>query len=295
MSGAKPPERRKKTRGKTEPTKTAQLWLERRDGSWQKIAAQVQDNGEYGVGVLLGEMLRDGLPVLIDGGGVVANDGGRARGFVAWCTTVSPGLFRAGIALEDLRSDGRGRAEEFEDFYETLEVNPTASFDTIHKIYRVLAHRIHPDNPESGNEEGFKQLVRAYRILSDPEQRAAFDVERSRTLSKRWRIFDPESGTPGLEQEQRKRAAILALLYNKRMRYPENWGVGLPDIEQLLAVPREHLEFPLWFLKEQGWIQRTDGGKHHITAKGVEHAEATGAWQAPTTKHSGLLSAGRKQ
>ena len=94
---------------------------------------------------------------------------------------------------------------------------------------------------------------------------------------------------------QRKRAAILALLYNKRMRYPENWGVGLPDIEQLLAVPREHLEFPLWFLKEQGWIQRTDGGKHHITAKGVEHAEATGAWQAPTTKHSGLLSAGRKQ
>ncbi|MBL8236115.1 MAG: J domain-containing protein [Bryobacterales bacterium] len=240
-------------------------------------------------------MLRDGLPVLIDGGGVTASDGGRARGFVAWCTPVSAGIFRAGIALEETQSRSQGKTDEFEDYYETLEVNPTASFDTIHKIYRVLAHRIHPDNPDSGSEEGFKQLVRAYRILSDPEQRAAFDVERSRTLSRRWRIFDPESGTPGLEQEQRKRAAILALLYNKRMRWPENCGVNLPDMEQLLAVPREHLEFPLWFLKEQGWLQKTDGGKHQITAKGVEHAEATGAWQPPMAKHSGLLSAGRTQ
>lgn len=295
MNGAKVPERRKKARGKSEPSKVAQLWFERQDGSWQKIAVQIQDNGEYGIGLLLGEMLRDGLPVLIDGGGVVGPDGGRARGFVAWCTAVSPGNFRAGIGLEDVRAEALAKGDDFEDLYETLEVNPTASFDTIHKIYRVLAHRIHPDNADSGNEEAFKRLVRAFRILSDPEQRAAFDVERSRVVSKRWRIFDPESGTPGLEQEQRKRRAILALLYSKRMRNPENCGVGIPDIEQLIAVPREHLEFPLWFMKEQGWIQRTDGGKHHITAKGVEYAESTGAWQPPTVKNSGLLSAGLAQ
>ena len=290
MESANVPERRKKARGKSEPTRTAQLWLERRDGTWQKIAAQIQDKGDYGVGVLLGELVRDGLAVLIEGGGVTAPDGGRARGFIAWCTPVSPGIFRAGIAMEAKRQEETANGDEFEDYYETLEVNPTASFDTIHKIYRVLAHRIHPDNPDSGSEEGFKRLLQGYRILSDPEKRAVFDVERSRALSKRWRIFDPDSAVPGLEQEQRKRRAILAVLYNKRMRQPENCGVTIPELEQLLAVPREHLEFPLWFLKEQNWIQRTDGGKHHITAKGVEHAESTGAWQPQMARNSGLLS-----
>ena len=83
-----------------------------------------------------------------------------------------------------------------------------------------------------------------------------------------------------------------SLLYNRRMRTPEQSGVGIPEMEQMLAVPREHLEFPLWFLKEQGWILRTDGAKHHITAKGVEHAETTGAWQPPVAQHSKLLQQG---
>jgi hypothetical protein len=293
VNDVKPPERRKRSRGAQTPTQTILLWLERRDGSWQKVGAQLQDNGDYGIGLLLGELLRDGQAVLIEGGGLAGPDGGRARGRVAWCTTLSPGMFRAGIALEDGKTRGRADTDEFEDHYETLEVNPAASFDTIHKIFRVLAHRVHPDNPDSGSEEGFKKLAKAYRIVSDPEQRAAFDVERARAVARRWRIFDPDSAAPGLEQEQKKRRAILALLYNKRMRVPENCAAGIAEMEQLLAVPREHLEFPLWFLREQGWLARTDGGKHQITAKGVDYAETTGAWQPPMTRNSGLLSAGQ--
>jgi len=284
-------ERRKRSRGKKAPANGAVLWLEKRDGSWQKVPAQIQDSGEYGLGIVLGEALSEGRQVLVETPEVAGPGGGRARGHIAWCTAVSPGVFRAGVSLDDGRGTIVGKEEEFEDFYETLEVNPTASFDTIQKIYRLLAQRLHPDHPESGNEESFKRLVRAYRVLSDPEQRAAFDVERGRTQGKRWRIFDPDAAVPGLEQEQRKRKAILALLYNKRMRQPENPGVSIPEIEQMLGVPREHLEFPLWFLKEQGWLQRTDGGRHHITAKGVEYAESTGAWQAPIAKSSGLLTA----
>lgn len=271
------------------------MWLERADGTWHKLAIQVQDVGEYGVGILLSERIRDGLPVLLEGAGLAGPDGGRARGRVAWCSTVTPGVYRAGISLEETQGDVRGATSEYEDFYETMEVNPVASADTIHRIYRVLAHRFHPDNPESGSEEQFKKLAKAYRVLSDPEQRAAFDVERSRVSNKQWRIFDPESAAPGLEQEQRKRRAILAVLYNKRLRQPENCGVGIPELENLLAVPREHLEFPLWFLKEQGWVLRSDGGKHSITAKGVDYAESTGAWQPPTARNQGLLSAGLAQ
>ena len=49
--------------------------------------------------------------------------------------------------------------------------------------------------------------------------------------------------------------------------------------EQLLGVPREHLEFSLWYLKEQGMIVRSDSGKFQITIKGVDQAEqADVAW-----------------
>lgn len=290
MQSANTTERRKRARGKSQATQEALLWIEKRDGSWQKVPVQVQDSAEHGLGILLGELLREGMAVLVEGAGVAGPGGGRARGRVAWCRQVSAGVFRCGIALEGSRNESKPVNDDFDDHYETLEVNPVASPDTIHKIYRALAQRLHPDNPESGNEEQFKRLVTAYRVLSDPERRAAFDVERSRSLSNRWRIFDPESAAPGLEQEQRKRRAILAVLYAKRMRQPENCGVGIVDLEQLLGVPREHLEFPLWFLREQGWLQRVDNGKHLITAKGVDHAETTGAWQPQTAQDSRLLS-----
>lgn len=259
----------------------AQLWLERPDGTWRQIPARIENNDESGFGVVVSEMLTVGCAVLIEGGG-------RTSGFITWCAPGAPGEFRAGISLEDRSADAVDAAE-CDDYYETLEVNPMASFDTIHKIYRVLAQRLHPDNIDSGDEQGFRNLVKAYGVLSDPERRAAFDVERSRAAGRRWRIFDPENATPGLQQEQRKRRGILSILYNSRMRQAGN-GVGLQELEHLLAVPREHLEFPLWFLKEQGWVHRSDGGKHQITAKGVEYAESTGAWQPPTAQSQRLLS-----
>ena len=37
------------------------------------------------------------------------------------------------------------------DHYELLQVSPTAEIDTIHRVYRLLAQRFHPDNRETGN------------------------------------------------------------------------------------------------------------------------------------------------
>jgi len=63
------------------------------------------------------------------------------------------------------------------DPYEILGLRSTASQDEIKKAYRGLARERHPDT-DRGNpwaEDEFKELSRAYAILSDPKTRAKYD------------------------------------------------------------------------------------------------------------------------
>lgn len=63
------------------------------------------------------------------------------------------------------------------DFYAVLGVARTASTEEIKKAYRVKARQLHPDaNPDDPSaEERFKEVARAYEVLSDPDQRARYD------------------------------------------------------------------------------------------------------------------------
>ena len=63
-----------------------------------------------------------------------------------------------------------------QDLYELLGVARDADADAVKKAYRRLARQYHPDvNPDPEAQERFKEISRAYEVLSDPQKRAAYD------------------------------------------------------------------------------------------------------------------------
>ena len=62
------------------------------------------------------------------------------------------------------------------DYYDTLGVARDANKEDIKRAYRRLARKYHPDvNREPGAEEKFKDINRAYEVLSEDEMRARYD------------------------------------------------------------------------------------------------------------------------
>jgi hypothetical protein len=223
-----------------------------------------------------------GANLLVSIAGEVDTGAGRApllgQYRVASCRVAGIGKYHAELAPE-VPSAGandpaaQGGTEDF-DYYETLQVSRSADTDTIRRVFHVLAQRYHPDNTETGNEEKFRHVVEAHAVLSDPVKRAAFDVQLAAQDKTRYRIFDSLESTEGVQAEIRKRQGILRLLYAKRLTEPLDPGMRGRDFAEMLACPSEHLEFSLWFLREQRYISRTDSNRYEITWQGVEAFEA---------------------
>ena len=90
------------------------------------------------------------------------------------------------------------------DYYELLQISPNAEPETIHRVYRLLAQRYHPDNRETGDAQKFRQLHDAYVTLTDPVKRAQFDVFHEKQRNDRWKLV--AAGTAVRDRRRRREA-----------------------------------------------------------------------------------------
>jgi curved DNA-binding protein CbpA len=160
------------------------------------------------------------------------------------------------------------------DHYDVLQISVNAEPETVHRVYRILAQRYHPDNAETGNDHRFRQIAEAYRVLSDPVERARFDAQHDRQQQERWRLITlGASEDDEVEVEQRLRTTVLEVLFTKRRVEPQQPGVFHGELEKLTGRPHEHLEFTIWYLVQKKLVQRTDNSLLAITVEGIDYLE----------------------
>ena len=141
--------------------------------------------------------------------------------------------------------------DDFVDYYEVMQISPNADSDTLHRVYRILAQRFHPDNQETGDPEQFRLITEAYGTLGDPTLRIAYDVKQiDHAFST---TYAPASA--GLTNQ--------ALVSNAQAR----WQTSLAALQDALKV-------------QAGVVANLDTNRIQTTALVTSSQSATGALQA---------------
>jgi len=161
----------------------------------------------------------------------------------------------------------------FIDYYEFMQISPNAEPETVQRVYRMLASRYHPDNPETGDMELFLLLNQAHEVLSDTAQRSAYDAVHQSQAAEPITVFSMKEFARGIDGEDNRRMGILCLLYRQRRTNPDHPGLTILDLENMMAFPREHLLFTLWYLREKDFLRLDAGSMYVVTSSGVDYVE----------------------
>jgi hypothetical protein len=160
------------------------------------------------------------------------------------------------------------------DHYEALQISRNADGQTIHRVFRIMAARFHPDNPETGDVNQFLRMKRAYGVLSDPDRRREYDaLLESRREEGPKPVFASKEFVTGMEAEANRRLGVLCLLYAKRQTDPDHPAISLLDLEREMGFPREYLNFTMWYLRSKEYTLLADNSDYVITAAGADYVE----------------------
>jgi curved DNA-binding protein CbpA len=166
---------------------------------------------------------------------------------------------------------------ELPDYYEFLQISPNAEPVTIHRVYRFLAGRLHPDIPGTGDAEKFVLLKQAYDVLSSPERRAEYDATYKKEAPPPVPLSDSIDFMDSIDGELNRRLAVLALLYIQRRTNPYTPEVSLAEVEARMGFPRDYLRFTTWYLANKKYITQADNSDFTLTVAGVDFVESNRA------------------
>lgn len=81
--------------------------------------------------------------------------------------------------------------ELLSNYYSILNVTPSSSMKDIKKAYRKLVLKYHPDvNKDPDAEEKFKDITKAFKVLSNPKARLKYDVVLEKEYGKKDNVID---------------------------------------------------------------------------------------------------------
>lgn len=163
---------------------------------------------------------------------------------------------------------------EFIDFYELLQISPNAEKETIERVFKMLAVRYHPDNQQTGDMDKFVLLNQAHEVLTDANLRQAYDMQYKQQYTEPIELFEMKEFAAGIDGEANRRMGILCLLYNRRRSNPDDPGLSLLEFESMMSLPREHLMFTMWYLKERDYLRQDEASDYVITGPGVDYVES---------------------
>ncbi|HEV3330075.1 MAG TPA: J domain-containing protein [Bryobacteraceae bacterium] len=236
-------------------------------GREQALLVQGKDSSKTGVGLESGTPIEPGTAVTIE----TESREPAGTGVVRYCVRRGNG-FGIGVEFtEDI--PGAPKRPGIDDYYETLQISPRAEAETIRRVYRIMAARFHPDNEQTGDLEKFLQLKKAFEVLNDPEQRAAYDDSHQSQQEAPMAIFESRDFVDGIEGEINRRLGVLSLLYNQRRVDEAHPGVSVLELEKRMSFPREYLQFTTWYLRSKGYVTMEDNSDLILTADGVDYVE----------------------
>ncbi len=165
-------------------------------------------------------------------------------------------------------------SKDFIDYYEVLQISPRAELETIKRVFKLLAVRVHPDNPTSGDADQFRLIKQAYETLSDPSKRQAYDLALEDLAQEPLPMFELSEFAVGVDGEVNRRIGILCLLYNSRRANEDKPGLSIMDLERLMGFPREHLAFSVWYLRHKQYVGSGENSDIVILSEGIDYLES---------------------
>jgi DnaJ-class molecular chaperone len=99
-------------------------------------------------------------------------------------------------------------------YYEVLQIYPTATEEEVKKAYRKLSLKHHPDKDPQTNGKEFLILCEAYQTLSDREKRKNYDMKRN------YHLPQPSSAAGASATQLHPQQQQPPPLYPQSVQYP---------------------------------------------------------------------------